>query len=61
MESAAVARLRGPARGSRPIRRAFGHQAEGKLFLLFFFLFFICLFSKLFQIKFFKPNQNKIK
>jgi hypothetical protein len=34
--------------------------AAGKLFLFFFLFYFICLFNKLFQIRFFKPKQNKI-
>jgi hypothetical protein len=39
-----------------------GRQGEGKWFSSFFLLSFLYLLVfKLFQIKFFKPNQNKIK
>jgi hypothetical protein len=61
---ARLARSAGPAHaiagasaGKKTGRRPVGCQGEGKCFLFFFF---ICLFNKLFQIRFFKPKQNKI-
>jgi hypothetical protein len=44
------------AEESRPSERAVGHQAEGNVLFFSFLLFFICLFSKVSQIKFSNPK-----